>query len=401
MLKGFSHIFKFTFKQGIKQKAFILSTVIVALLIFGGVFGINVYLGSDSKNENSESTIENIYFDNKTNLVLNQEMLPDGIQVTNDDNELKANDLNIVLSEKDDSFELKCELSEDTDIDNDDAEMVAEGLIPSIKTAICKVNGLSDEQQMLINSDVNTTSRELGEKEEGFIRQIINMTVPLISCMVVFFMVLVYGSSVSKTMVSEKNSKLMETLLVSVSPYSIAFGKILAVTCIAICQFFFWVACFAGGYFAGNAVNEMLNPGYVSEVGAVLKMIADGGKYFNPMTIIISVFTLCLGFLMYCVLAGMCASGVKKAEGMSGAMTLFQIPVFIGYFAAYGGAMSSDKMISSLVRVFPLSSAFIVPADIITGNTTVLQGVISIALILIVIVVGIIFTGKIYKKKLF
>ena len=145
----------------------------------------------------------------------------------------------------------------------------------------------------------------------------------------------------------------------------------------------------------------MLNPGYVSEVGAVLKMIADGGKYFNPMTIIISVFTLCLGFLMYCVLAGMCASGVKKAEGMSGAMTLFQIPVFIGYFAAYGGAMSSDKMISSLVRVLPLSSAFIVPADIITGNTTVLQGVISIALILIVIVVGIIFTGKIYKKKLF
>ena len=65
MLKGFSHIFKFTFKQGIKQKAFILSTVIVALLIFGGVFGINVYLGSDSKNEDSESDIENIYFDNK------------------------------------------------------------------------------------------------------------------------------------------------------------------------------------------------------------------------------------------------------------------------------------------------------------------------------------------------
>ena len=64
MLKGFSHIFKFTFKQGIKQKAFILSTVIVALLIFGGVFGINVYLGSDSKNEDSESTIENIYFEN-------------------------------------------------------------------------------------------------------------------------------------------------------------------------------------------------------------------------------------------------------------------------------------------------------------------------------------------------
>ena len=401
MLKGFSHIFKFTFKQGIKQKAFILSTVIVALLIFGGVFGINVYLGSDSQNEDSESVIENIYFDNKTNLVLNKELLPESIHVANDANKLKTNDLNIILSENDDNFEIKCVLSEDTCIDKDDAKIVAEGLIPVIKTAICKAEGLSDEQQLLINSEVNITSRELGEKEEGFIRHIINMIVPLISCMIMFIMVLVYGSGVSKTMVSEKNSKLMETLLVSVSPYSIAFGKIAAVTCIAICQFFFWVACFAGGYFTGNAVNGILNPGYVSEVGAVLKMIVDGGKYFNPVTIIISVFTLCLGFLMYCIIAGMCSSGVKKAEGMSGAMTLFQIPVFIGYFAAYGGGMSGDKMTSSLVRVFPLSSAFIVPADIITGNTTILQGVISIVLIIIVIVIGIIFTGKIYKKKLF
>ena len=59
-----------------------------------------------------------------------------------------------------------------------------------------------------------------------------------------------------------------------------------------------------------------------------------------------------------------------------------------------------DKLLT-VVRIVPLTSPFIMPADILIGNMTIIEALSSI-LVLVVSSLGlIIVTGKIYKGKIF
>lgn len=401
MLKGFSHIFKFTFIQGLKQKFFVLITAIVAIVLFGGILGIDLYLGFSDDKKEEKNVIEKIYFTNETPLDINHEMFPDNIQMKSSNDKLNSNDVEIVFSESEDNYELRCKLEKNTNVTEDEAEAVAESLTPIIRYSIYESEGIDDSHKLLLESNVSINTRKINENTESIKEKIVKTLAPVLTCIVMFVMVMLYGSSVSKVMISEKNSKLMETMLVSVRPYALAFGKIAAITCVAICQFFFWVICLLGGYVLGNIINNEVNPKYISQIEQILKIVSNNGADFNPVVVIMSILTLCLGFLMYCVIAGMFSAGVKKVEELSAAVTLFQIPVFAAYFLAVGAELNYNETLLSFARIFPLSAAYIIPADILSGSATVIEGVFSILSMLLVIVVGIIITGKIYKRKVF
>lgn len=401
MLKGFSHIFKFTFIQGLKQKSFVLITAIVAIVLFGGILGIDLYLGFSDDKKEEKNVIEKIYFTNETPLDINHEMFPDNIQMKSSNDKLNSNDVEIVFSESEDNYELRCKLEKNTNVTEDEAEAVAESLTPIIRYSIYESEGIDDSHKLLLESNVSINTRKINENTESIKEKIVKTLAPVLTCIVMFVMVMLYGSSVSKVMISEKNSKLMETMLVSVRPYALAFGKIAAITCVAICQFFFWVLCLLGGYVLGNIINNEVNPKYISQIEQILKIVSNNGADFNPVVVIMSILTLCLGFLMYCVIAGMFSAGVKKVEELSAAVTLFQIPVFAAYFLAVGAELNYNETLLSFARIFPLSAAYIIPADILSGSATVIEGVFSILSMLLVIVVGIITTGKIYKRKVF
>lgn len=401
MFKGLGNVFKFTFIQNIKEKIFILSTVIIAAILFGSILGINVYLCYSSKDKDETDKIEQIYFVNNTELTVDTGNYDKIELIDDEDKKPGKNDMVIVFTEEEKNYILKCNLSSDSEISESGAEAFLNELLVMVEWAKCEKMSLNDVQKQVILSPVSSDAVKVGEKAESVAQQVTGILFPLIVCIVLFVMIIMYGSSISKTVIAEKTSKLLETLLVSVKPYAIIAGKILAMTSVAILQFFIWISSIISGYAVGNIINESIDSSYKSEIYKLLEVIKSGKDAFTIQGIILAILALCIGFFMYCVIAGAVCSGVKKAEELSGAMTLFQIPVFIGYFAVCMAPAINNETILNITKYVPFSAAFRLPADILIGNITAGGAIISILLMLLTSLAAIYIAGRIYKKKLF
>lgn len=401
MLKGWLEVFRFTFLQNIKEKIFVFSTIIMAAVLFFGILGVNVYFCYSSNKKDDTDKINNVYFLNKTELDIDISSF-DNIEIINDDDKKPdKNEMVVILTEEKEKFMLKCNLSKDSEISEDKAENFLDKLSSFIEFAKFDNASLTDVQKLVMSSPVNSEVVKVGEKAESVEQQVIGILFPLFICIIIFVMAILYGSTISKTMIAEKSSKLLETLLVSVRPYAVVAGKILAMFFMAVLQFAIWILSVIAGYAAGNLINKSINPSYKSVIDKLLNLVRIGKNAFGIKEIIIAILALCIGFFMYCVIAGAVSAGVKKAEELSGAMTLFQIPVFIGYFAVCIVPTTGNELALNITRYVPFSAAYRVSADVLLGNMTAGQAAISTLIMLLTSLILIFITGKIYKKKLF
>ena len=101
------------------------------------------------------------------------------------------------------------------------------------------------------------------------------------------------------------------------------------------------------------------------------------------------------------MLAGLVASFASKAEELAQVMAYYQIIMIAGFFAAYMLPLQEKDWINTILRIVPVTSAFILPGDILVGNITVLQGVLYVAILLAATMLVVVITGKVYKNQLF
>jgi ABC-type Na+ efflux pump permease subunit len=215
-------------------------------------------------------------------------------------------------------------------------------------------------------------------------------------------MVLMHGQSISKSLIVEKNSKLMETLLISVKPYAIIFGKILAMYTVAIIQMAIWIASGVLGFVLGDNLATKMYDGYSNPVTDVIKIMREGTTAFTTQSYIMAIIFFAAGFLFYCVLSAFLTSNITKTEELSNGSSIYQIIVAIGYIVSYLIPLMQEKsIVVKILRYIPITSAFMIPADVIVGNIGILGSLISMCILLVTTFIMIIITGKIYKKKVF
>lgn len=98
------------------------------------------------------------------------------------------------------------------------------------------------------------------------------LLVPMIFCLALYMIILIHGQSISKAIIADKSSKLIEMLLTSVKPYAIIAGKVLGVATVAIGQMLVWLGSGVMGYLIGNEIAKTMNSQYINYVGEVIKL---------------------------------------------------------------------------------------------------------------------------------
>ena len=93
------------------------------------------------------------------------------------------------------------------------------------------------------------------------VMEVLGMLLPYVTIMLLYFMTISYGNSVSQLMIMEKESKLMDTMLISLHPEAMVFGKLLATICSSLMQIFIWIGSFIAGVAAGITVTKHFFPG--------------------------------------------------------------------------------------------------------------------------------------------
>ncbi len=291
-----------------------------------------------------------------------------------------------------------------SEIDKEDAEDLCEAFASVMEQSKLLSSGIPMERLVLAMSGVQSSQLDAGEEERSIGEQMVAMLAPMLIIFFMYFMTLMYGMSVGNAVSVEKCSKLMEMMLTLTRPYGLIFGKVLAMTVTAIGQILLWLGCLVGGFFLGHGIaGAVIYPDYHNVLLEIFILLKGqvGSTAFTPGAIALAVFTLCLSFLFYCMLAGLIASFASKAEELGQVMSFYQLSMIAGFFGAYMLPLQEKDWLNTILRIVPLTSAYMLPGDILVSNVTVPEGLLFVAVLMVFTAVLVVLTGRIYRNQLF
>lgn len=433
LFAGWREVFSFTASQNMKSGGYKVSTLLVGIIIAVAFSLISILMAVFQKDDSSEAFVEvdegfgadisevflidNEILDDETirNLLTSslalegvaEEKIPVKlIDEKEKDTCIKDNNGAIVVQvtkENEKNIILNAYTNEGSTLNDGTVDEYMDYVLTYIDVYGYEMAGVPADKLPYFMAPYYTQSLSVNDSAESMGVMLTELLVPMLFSLVVYAMLLMHGQSVTKAVVAEKSSKLMEMLLTSVKPYALITGKILAVSAMAIFQLFFWIVCGFGGYIIGDTIADKINPQYTNYVNIIIDIMAvdNGAGAFSAEAVILAILVLVTGFFMYCVVAGLVAATVSKMEDISTAMSLFQLPVVIGWIVAYLVSFIDNDGLLKLVHLVPVTSPFILPADVILGKCTLVEGIISLAILLATTTGLILITGKVYKGKIF
>ncbi len=421
MFSGWKDVFSFTFRQGIRAKNFKAVTVGVALLALIGGMAISVLMAFFQKKDATEiSPIEVVRVMDESGLetfytegflesykekypTVSFQMAEGTLQ------EVQASvqgekDVILKVSQEEDGYLMTLYLPENSVITEDEGQDFLDDVTLVMEQSKLFSSGIPREKLVFAMSGILGTILDAGESQKSMGEEVVAMLFPMFSVLFLYIMTLVYGQSMGNIVSVEKTSKLMEMMLTLTRPYGLIMGKIFATASIAMVQMILWIGSLVIGFFLGHFVaHSMIYADYQNGLLEVFKLLGDreGSTAFSVGAVLLALFTICLSFLFYCVLAGMVASFATKAENLAQVMGYYQMVVIFGFFGAYMVPTMEKDWLTTLMRIIPITGAYMLPGDLVVGNITILESILYVGILLVSTVVLIIATGKIYKNQLF
>ncbi|MDY2628432.1 MAG: ABC transporter permease [Lachnospiraceae bacterium] len=275
---------------------------------------------------------------------------------------------------------------------------------------------LSRPVDLQVIADAETEEPGIWDDSEGFadeesmedvsmmmLKDVLSMILPYVTIMVLYFMVLAYGQGVANSVIMEKTSKLMDTFLVTVKPGAMIMGKVLAIAASGLLQLFAWAICLAGSFAAGTMIVKTINP----ETDMLLIRLFEtfgklSGGLFSFTGILFTILILISGFLLYCALAAVGGAIASKPEDLSTTNILFTMALVISFLLALsGGALQGELASTSWMLYMPFTALLVAPGMALLGEISIVQCLISLAIILLSALIVIRAAGHIYKMLIF
>lgn len=381
-------VMKFTMKDMVKRKSFIISTLIILILIVIGFNIPNIIKNITGGEQESKLLIvddENIFEGNLE--IIQQADLGYDIELGKATfDEIKAKiekseiDAAIIVEKQENDIKIRY-IVEDTTMMNG----VPEDLIKSINTLYTKIQinklGLTEaELESITPNFVFNLEQTAEEKANG------NIFIMMLLSIVLFYAIYFCAYQVSSSITTEKTSKIMETLVTSTSPRTIVLGKTIGIGIVGLLQMILIIGT------ALISAKAFLDPELLN---SVLDM-SNITLYLGIITIIYFI----LGYAEYSLLYALTGSTVSKPEDINAANQPVALLAVIGFYLSYFTMMNPTSSLNLFASLFPISSPFCMPFRIMMGIATVKDVIISIIILLATILIVAQIAIKIYSQAI-
>lgn len=392
-MKKFGVIFQYELMNYIKNKSYVITTVIIALVAgiimfvpnfidIGSVTGENKNDVSDENSgADSDSTI--LVYDKSgivTDISFIQNFYPDdAIKKASGENEL-------IDKVKADEVSAGFVVNSLTDYDyyvynqsmTDDNQVVFTQVMTVLNQMVyCQKNGIDYASlTQAFNPQIDCHENILG-KDMGS-----NYWYCYGLVMIIFMIIIMYGSMVATSVTQEKSNRTMEVLVTSVDTNLLFFAKVLAGAVAALIQ----SAVMLGTVLISYKINQ-------DKWGGMLNMVLD-----IPANVLV-VFALfgIGGFLFYTFIYGAMGALVSKTEDINKSAGGVQMVIMIVYFITLASLTDVDGIMIKVTSFLPVSSYSAMFARVAMGSVNTWEIVVSfIILVASIVVVGII-GAKIYR----
>ena len=386
-MKDLFIVTKFTMKDMLQRKSFIITTIIFLIMI---VIGFNI--PNFMKMLNKDSDVNKIEIIDSGNVFEGTlESLKDldtgyEIQILNEDYEkIKEKieneeiDSAIIVEKQDENIKIRYIVKSATMMSG-----VPEDIISTLNTLYTNIQinklGLTEEQLKSITPNFEFALEQTDEEASG------NVYAMMLLSIVLFYAIYFCAYQVSSSITTEKTSKIIETLVTSTSPKTIVLGKTLGIGIVGLLQMILLVGT------ALISAKMFLEPGTLDSIIDVSKIT----PYLGIITIIYFIF----GYFEYALLYALTGSTVSKPEDIQSANGPVAILAVIGFYLSYFTMMNPTSSLNIFASMFPISSPFCMPFRIMMGLAKPTDVIISIVILLITGIIIAKIAIKIYSNAI-
>lgn len=354
-LSGTGQVYRFTLSQLLKSRANRV-TLIIMVLLAAVSMPLTALLGGETPETSDTAGLASVRVDNRTDLALD---FSGDAYWADTDFSAGAGEPDAVVTITGDETGYQVAVNGSETADAGELSQLAETARQAVRDACLRAAGLSSRQMEALTASTG----EEDSHEDGFWVQYGYSILAMILC-------LMSASYVIRAVVEEKDSRLVELLLVSVKPMALLAGKILAVMAFT----FGWLlAMLAGLGVSCGLTAGLMGPGVLQKqlsglLAAVPRVQEDLWQVAGVLLVLL--VSLGLGYLTMSLIggvAGACCSGMEEAGEATGPVMLLTMT---GYLAScVVGAVPSGP-VAVFSTLCPVVSIFCAPVQFAGGNVS-------------------------------
>ncbi|MFJ7887436.1 ABC transporter permease [Lysinibacillus xylanilyticus] len=392
-MSKFNLLVKQLYKSKLKSRSFVVMTCIYILGMSVAVFWSDIkdlFTGDDHTQQ--------IAIVNETTADLS------GLFVSNGDMKFIQNESNISTLEKkvkdekldaiikitDQNGQLHAEIATFTPLKlNDQAALNSILQLAGQNYTVQQLSLTPDQAAQIIGAKTNISNKNLNEKSadgKSEEEKQSGLWVSYAVGILIYFFISTFLSMITTEIASEKGSRAMEMLLVSVKPATHFKAKIAGVLLLAFTQMGMIAVVFL--IYAKFAKN-----------GFIWDMAASIVKELSIGYVIYAILFLLLTIILYLIVGALFGSLVSKVEEAGQVLMPAMMITLIGFYVMISGISNPDTIFIKVFSYIPFTSGMIMPMRIGATDIGVMVPLISLGILIATIIVSYLFSISFYKRS--
>ncbi len=226
--------------------------------------------------------------------------------------------------------------------------------------------GINESDIKKINSNIAlkiTNLKEGKSDNNSSVKDILSLSLMY----VVLMFIIIYGTRVMRSVMEEKNNRVVEIIISSVKPFDLMMGKIFGTTLVALVQFCIWIAMtmillIIGQVFLGkelmlspqrNDFQGMMNYETQIQVKDTIDILL-GLNY--PLIIFVFLFFFFAGYLFYSSLFAAIGAAVDNDTETQQFMPVVVIPLMLGAYGCISIINNPEGPVAFWLSMIPFTS---------------------------------------------
>jgi len=279
---------------------------------------------------------------------------------------------------------------------------VGADMMDVVKLEKIKLLGLSESQVANLDKKFDLATENIVDKNtaDSDLSFAVKTGLGMVMTYAIFMFIIIYGVRVMRSVLEEKNNRVVEIIISSVKPFELMMGKILGVTLVALTQFLVWISmAIVGAVFFNKGFTTIQQTVGMKnlDLSQLFSLISHTLLDLNyPLIISCFIVFFLLGYIFYSSMYAAIGSAVDN-ETETQQFTLFAIiPLMIGIYGSFSIINNPDGPTAFWLSIVPFTSPIAMMARIPFG-VPVWQIVLSIGLLLCSTLLMIYIAGKIYR----
>ncbi|NGM84384.1 ABC transporter permease [Paenibacillus sp. 7124] len=383
-------IIGFTFKNKVRNKSFLITTLIMVILLSIGMnipYLIKVFKGEDGNGAQSSGVHIAVIAENGSaaSQLLQAYAKQPGVDATvtpypaADDAGLKQ-----ALSDgKVDGYLTYTEQSgsglgsvvfHSTD-DSAKTKSFLQSALQQVNAQLIAGDRLTPQQIAAMNAPVPLGTEKIsadGEAAQDKSHPLINYVIVYVMLILFFMSIMMTGNMIAAEVTSEKSSRIMEILITSAAPLAQMFGKVIGIFLVGLLQ----IAIIA----AAIAANLMLphNSGVLQDFNLDLGQL-------SVSLLVYGIVLYILGYFMFALMYAAVGSIVSRTEDLGQAAMPVMMLGFVNFYVPLFSISTPNTLLIKVTSLIPFTSPLSMLLRIGVGDVAAWEIILSLLLLLVTI----------------